>query len=256
MPFDTEFRDHLVHEKNDFSFISSSCAEERFQIYKNTMQVNLKNCLLSTFPLTAKLLGESFFKTVAQAYCLQKQYWPTSGNLDEFGEQFPVFLSKIKQLDEYPYCHDFAQYEWMRQQSYLESNSLALQPESLSKLTLEECDNLTFKRRPTTVLLSSPYNLAFLEKQVQGQEEQKEELVKKSYGIITRLGTQRATLWIDQELYHFIEQLDRGQSISKAEENIENLNLELNLTQALAFIFKAQIFKDFSNHLKPQTSKM
>jgi hypothetical protein len=240
------FEDIFVNNVPELNFISSEFAQERFNIYRQTIFENMRNALQITFPGIWNLLGEECANKVAFAYCTHEQHLPKSGCLDDFGAEFPDFLLTIKQLQAVPYLRDYAHYEWLKHNAYG-----AREPEHFSVLTLQnipeaEIDNIKFIFIPACFLFVSQFPIDAIEKIATGESNQMITLSEEYvfYGIITRTQSVVHTLWIDEILWHFIKHLSGGYCLSDSAKHAQDLNENFDLAGAIAFLLQSQLINN------------
>lgn len=106
-------------------------AAERLHIYRKSISEILLAALRTAFPAVLALVGEPFFAGAAERYRLH--YPPPTGNLQDYGYAFAVFLLQMPEADSVPYLPDIAHLEWARQECYLaaEADAELLTPETL-----------------------------------------------------------------------------------------------------------------------------
>jgi hypothetical protein len=81
-------------KSNHADFVSSSHPSERLAIYKHTIFETLRNALAITYPGIWALLGEECSSNIANAFCSLNENLPSSGCLDDWGDQFPDFINQ------------------------------------------------------------------------------------------------------------------------------------------------------------------
>jgi hypothetical protein len=124
----------------------------RLNIYRNNVFGNFESVLSSNFFVTKKILGEKKFDNLVEKFC-QKDF-SKSGNLDEYGQNFPLFLKNQKPL----WIKDLAQLELLRHQSYfLAATEKKFDIENFKKLTAEKFSNLTFALSSECILFFSKF---------------------------------------------------------------------------------------------------
>jgi hypothetical protein len=87
----------------------SSSARERLDIYANTVRVNRKNALRAVYQVVERLVGEDFFSYASEIFA--KSYPSRSGNLDDYGVEFPDFLKSFAPAASLVYLSDVARLE-------------------------------------------------------------------------------------------------------------------------------------------------
>ena len=94
----------------------------RLRIYRNNVFASLTEALRACYPVVERLGGEGFFSYVANRYI--RSHLSTSGDLQEFGSEFPEFLEDFPTTRALVCLSDVVRLEWARQYVYH-----ALEPE-------------------------------------------------------------------------------------------------------------------------------
>jgi hypothetical protein len=149
------FSDHIFNRRkvsilSSFSY-SSQEALARLNIYRNNVFGNFSSVLSSIFEVTKKKLGEKKFDELVEKYCVK--FSSKSGNLDDYGSEFPQFLKKIKPA----FLSDLARLEWLYHQSYLSAEAGNFDVEKFKKIIPENFQNLCFELHPSCFLLRSKF---------------------------------------------------------------------------------------------------
>lgn len=84
----------------------------RFAVYRNNVAVSLIDALQDTFPVTAALVGEAFFRAMARDFIYQAP--PRSPQLVFYGAEFPAFITSYPPAVSLPYLADVARLEFVR----------------------------------------------------------------------------------------------------------------------------------------------
>ena len=90
---------------------------QRLQIYKNNTRFALTELLIQSFPAVTKLVDEKFMRYAAQEFWAQHR--PDSGDMNDYGADFPVFLQNFPALSQHLYVADVARIEWLRHEAWL-----------------------------------------------------------------------------------------------------------------------------------------
>ena len=85
-------------------------AEERLNIYRNTIAATLLKALRLNFPAVEKLVGADFFAQCAADYIAREP--PRSAYLNDFGAGFAAWLAADTHAATLPYLADVARLEW------------------------------------------------------------------------------------------------------------------------------------------------
>lgn len=129
--------------------------ERRLQIYRNNTYASLSDALRSTYPVVHRLVGDGFFRYAAHRYITR--YPSTSGNLHDFGAQFPEFLAGFEPAAALTYLPDVARLEWACEQVSHAAEAPLLDPLALAGVSEEHYGELRFTLNPAGRLLASGY---------------------------------------------------------------------------------------------------
>lgn len=81
----------------------------QIEIYENNVRENFRKALEATYAVVAALVGADCFAALARQY--QRMHPSKSGDLGQFGDDFPGFLDGIYGHGEYAYLGDVARLE-------------------------------------------------------------------------------------------------------------------------------------------------
>jgi hypothetical protein len=79
------------------------------QIYRNNVFISLSTALADVYPVTQRLVGEAFFQQLARRFI--RGHPARSGNLHNFGREFPAFIAALAEVRDLPYLSDVAMLE-------------------------------------------------------------------------------------------------------------------------------------------------
>lgn len=151
-----DFASH-IYKKSDQKILdeisySSVEAQARLNVYRNNILGNFESILSEIFSVTKKILGAKKFEELAKKYC---QKFPSkSGDLNEFGKDFPEFLKPVEPL----YLKDLSQLELAFHQSYFTAKvTQKFDLKKFQKLSAENFSNLVFTLDPSCVLIASKF---------------------------------------------------------------------------------------------------
>lgn len=115
----------------------------RLGVYRNNVIVSLVDALASTFPVTRQLVGEDFFRAMAQQFVRQQP--PSSPVLARYGAKLPDFISGFGPAASVPYLGAVARLEWLRLQALHAADATAVPHAALAQC-LTEPDALAHAR--------------------------------------------------------------------------------------------------------------
>lgn len=127
----------------------------RLQIYRNNTLLSLTGALEAVYPTARRLVGEDFFRRAAAQYI--NRHPSRSGDLHEFGEQFPAFLEAFAPAAELIYLPDVARLEWAYHQVFHAASHPPLDLAALAQVPAERQGELRFQLHPAARLLESAF---------------------------------------------------------------------------------------------------
>lgn len=129
-------------------------AAARLRVHRHHMVRSLAGALASTFPTVQAIVGEAFFRTMAEGFALREL--PGQPVLAEYGADFPAFASGYGPAAALPYLADTARLDWALNLAFhapleprLAASDLAgLPPERLFELKVTLAAGSTLVRSP------------------------------------------------------------------------------------------------------------
>ena len=107
-------------------------SEPAYAVYRNNVLACLGRALADAYPVVERLVGEEFFRHSAYRYIAQHP--SRSGDLNEFGEQFPAFLHDFPPVRALAYLPDVARLEWLCRRALLAADRLPVRLACLALL--------------------------------------------------------------------------------------------------------------------------
>tara|TARA_B100000609_G_scaffold178641_1_gene157914 strand:- start:127 stop:861 length:735 start_codon:yes stop_codon:yes gene_type:complete len=211
---------------------------ERLQIYRNNTYLSLSAFLASLFPTLQALVGEKFFKQMA--YKFIEQHPPTSGNLDDYGHDMPVFIENFKPLASHPYMADVARLELARRFAYNAPFGNPLP----ANLTISSAQEVNLKLSPSAVLIKSNYPIASIWQMAQGHDVQPN-MKKGEYVLVIRPNLDVAVVKLSKAEYICLQQVKAGENLNKAIQKSMHTDSGFDSQQLLS---KCLSFKALTQH--------
>jgi len=140
------------------SEVPSGLDAGRFAVYRNNRAVALADSLAATFAATQKIVGEEFFRAMAQDFA--NAHPPRSAVLHEYGAGFPGFVAGFEPAAELPYLSDVARIEWLWSRAYHAANADAITPETLARLDADALSGTRLLLHPSLSVLRSAHPAA------------------------------------------------------------------------------------------------
>ena len=129
----------------------------RLEVYRHNVFSNLRGALRDVFPVVERIVGEGFFQHAADQFIRETP--STSGDLNQFGREWPAFLATYPHAEELPYLADVARLEWAWHECYHSSDAAMFEIDRLAAIDPADHGALVFTLHPALRLLSSAYPL-------------------------------------------------------------------------------------------------
>jgi hypothetical protein len=133
-------------------------AKERIAIYRNNVFSNYREALKAVYPVVERLVGEQFFRQTADCYICA--YPSLSGDLNEYGANFPHFLAAFEPAAQLTYLSDVARLEWQMELVFHAADYVSKMLAKLAAMPEREYDKLRFTLHPASQLFQSNYPVA------------------------------------------------------------------------------------------------
>lgn len=130
-------------------------SQQRLNIYRNNVNISLREALSAVYPVVNLLVGDEFFKSMAYKYI--KLHPSLSGNLHDFGKHFSEFIKDFSPARELVYLPDIAKLEWAYHSIFHAANSPTFDIEKLQQVSTTDYGELFFKLSPACTLIDSQY---------------------------------------------------------------------------------------------------
>lgn len=130
-------------------------AEDRLRIYENNHELTFRGALSATYPVIERLGGSDWFRQRARGFRLTHP--SRSGDLQNAGADFAVFLRSELAATEYAYFPDVASLEWAYQEVLIAAERSPLDPQALRDVAADDLERLIFVLRPAVALVDSAY---------------------------------------------------------------------------------------------------
>lgn len=135
---------------------------KRLAVHRNNVLVSLVDALAQTFPVTQQLVGEAFFRAMAQV--IVRTHPPRTRVLAHHGQALPGFVAQFPPAAGLPYLADVSLLEWQRLQALHAADASAVEPATIAALLAdaERLPLLRWQLHPSLQLLRSPHAVVSL----------------------------------------------------------------------------------------------
>lgn len=137
------------------AMLADNVPAERLNIYRNTFVSGVTKALRLSYPAVHRLVGDDFFAGAAGVFIAQHP--PQAAYLDQYGADFPQFLSGFEPAASLEYLADVAHLEWAVNRAI---HALDVEPLDLTRLAAlapEDQSRVSFVPHPSIGLLRTNY---------------------------------------------------------------------------------------------------
>jgi len=213
-------------------------AGKRFDVYRNNVIFSLLDAMQTAFPAIEKLVGPTNFRTMCGTFV--RQHPPTSPILMFYGAAFPEFLRDFEQVQKYPYMPDVARLELARRISYHAADATSIKPEALGEIAPELLMVARFSFAPAMQMIASNHPIVDLWEFNMMADAPKPAPIAQT-ALITRPDFDPEIIAISLGTYHFLQSLQKGNTLSEAFENAADQDPDFDLSTTLGLMLQTRI---------------
>jgi hypothetical protein len=130
-------------------------AADRFDVYRNNVRVGFAKALAIAFPVIERLMGEQYFRQVAEEFRLAHP--SRAGDLHHIGAPFPGFLGQRFGETDYAYFPDVAELEWAYQEALIAADEEPIPVEALREVAPAAYEWIRLSLDPAVRLVRSDF---------------------------------------------------------------------------------------------------
>jgi hypothetical protein len=209
----------------------------RFAVYRNNVISSLVNALADSFPVVLQLVGDEFFRAMAQVHVHANP--PRTRILAEYGEAFPAFIEGFPPASSLPYLADVARLEFLRIQAYHSADTAPLNAEQITTALSQpdRLDGMTLELHPSAAVLSSNFAIVSLWAAHQGEMAIAQvDPLRAEHALVLRNRLDVEVMGIRHGAALFIQALRTGQCFGEAAEQALAIDPEFDLSHLLAHL--------------------
>ncbi len=188
--------------------------EQRFAVYRNNVVVGLVRALESRFPVVLRLVGEEFFRAMAQVFVTGEP--PRSPVLFRYGSTFPDFIQGFPPAADVPFLADVARLELARGRAYHAADMRSLQPEAFAPLDADSLAVTGVRLHPSVGLLTSPFPIVSIWRAHQQEGEPHLAVWQGEAALVLRPELEVEVYRLPAGGYQFLTALSQGASLARA----------------------------------------
>jgi hypothetical protein len=214
---------------------------QRFAVYRNNVLSSLVDALASTYPVLVELVGEVFFRAMAQLYVQQTP--PCSPLLVTYGDDFADFVENFAPASELPYLADVARLELLRVKAYHAADCRPLAAAQLAAVLAEpqHLQHLRVQLQPALAVLCSSSAVMSLWAAHQGLLDIATVMpFNAEQALILRPQWEVTVQAISLGCAHFISSLQQGLAFASAAEHGFAVEPDFDLSASLALLIQQQ----------------
>ncbi len=215
--------------------------ERRFAVYRNNVCVGLVDALAERFPICLQLVGDEFFRAMAQCYVRERL--PRTPMLFEYGDEFATFVSNFEPARDLPYLPDIARLEYAVGQAYHAANAAPLSLDFLRALPHDRLDSATVVLHPSTQFVASAYPIVSIWRRHMSDDEMTPvELEHGEEALVVRPALAINVSTLPSGGSAFVDALRNGRTFGEAMNAGTAVATDFELTACLRELFVAQAF--------------
>lgn len=240
------FLSQTEQHKNAVFSTKPDVLDKRIAVYRSNLQLIYASALRNVYPVIYQLVGDVFFSQLAALF--EEKYPSQSGDLHEFGVDFPIFLEEEESVQAYPYFAAVAALELKLHQSYYAADADAISLNEFFGSAGAVAPQHTLRFHPACVLFKSKFAAipVYLAHQHSDVEPIELDLGTPSYGLISRDAWRLQVTPISEAQYASLNSLYIGHSLEDSLEVAMGIDPEFPVAEVLRSWFDLGIFIDFT----------
>jgi hypothetical protein len=173
------------------AMLAQDVPADRLNIYRNTFLTGVTKALRLSYPAVCRLVGSDFFEGAADQFILQHP--PRAAYLDDYGADFPQFLSGFRPAASLAYLPDVARLEWAVNRAIHAADFESLDLARLEALLPEDQVRVCFVPNPSVALLCADCPVDVIWRGVLGGDDAALAAIDLNAGPVYLLVERRAT---------------------------------------------------------------
>ncbi|MGJ0424656.1 HvfC/BufC N-terminal domain-containing protein [Methylocystis sp.] len=226
---------------NDLESPGGFPPERRFAVYRNNVCAGLVDALAERFPICVQLVGDEFFRAMAQCYV--RAFPPRSPMLFEYGDGFATFVSEFEPARELPYLPDVARLEYAVGAAYHAADAAPLPLDLIRALPLGRLESATAALHPSTHVIASKHPIVSIWRRHMSDEKMRPlELDRGEEALVVRPQLAIMVAALPAGGSAFVDALRRGRTFGEAVNAASGVASDFNLTDCLRELFVTGAF--------------
>ena len=244
-----DFIEHIYKDSSNKIINSLPYSKEearaRMDIYRNNIFGNYIGVLSSIYEVVEKLVGEEYFESMAIAF--SKKHHSTSGNLDDYGFEFPQFVKGRQKKHGLIYLYEMAKLELLYHKSYFISNKKEFDIKGFQKISEDDFYNLTFTLHPSAFLIKSKFPLFTIwQDNIENDGKKKISLENPELILIDNALGKVMMNKLSEEEFLFLDKISKGKNLYETYKLItRKIKQECDIGQILQKFITSRLINNF-----------
>lgn len=209
-------------------------------VYRNNVRAAYLRVLQDAFPVTARLVGDDFFRYLAHEYF--HAHPPKSPLVARYGDALPAFIESFTPVSGLPYLADVARLEIAWLEAYRAAEAGPLSPEQINDIIGGNPENARLALHPSLRLLSSPYAVHTIWSH--NREKNEADLKLAPVGecvLIVRPHEAVQTIVLSGDVFAALQSLARGERLKEALASAETISGNSSPAEVIRIIVTAGV---------------
>ena len=190
-------------------------ADEGVAVYRSSVAANFAAALAATYPVVARLVGESFFAEAARRYVASAP--SVSGDLADLGADYAQFLASYPHAGSLPYLADVARLEWACHECERASEPAPFDFTTLAGVPPETRGEIRFVLHPAVRLLHSPFPIAAIHgANAPGRDGVPDRTEGADFVLVRRVESRAVVESLPEGEWRFLQGVARGETLQQA----------------------------------------
>ncbi|SPB12733.1 hypothetical protein NOV72_00040 [Caballeronia novacaledonica] len=132
-------------------------SERRFAVYRNNVVAGLCDALAAAYPVTRRIVGETFFAGMARIYA--SRTLPRTPVMLDYGADFADFAGTFEPAMSLPYLRDVARLERAWVEAYHAPDATPLESDAFRSIDAAQLPSIRLALHPSVRVVRSPFPL-------------------------------------------------------------------------------------------------
>lgn len=217
----------------------------RLAIYRHAIQATRARTLTEEFPTVHALVGADYFDHLARQY--GERFPSRSGNLQDFGADFPEFLDSFVIAAGLGYLPDCARLDWLRAAAALAADAEPVDADGCAAAAAIDPARLLLRLHPSVRVCRSAYPVLAIHRWCEMPTQAAPSADPRSTQVLLwRDGGEVAMADIEAATAEFIERLGEGTDVASAAAAGEATDSEFNFPLALGDLLARRLVVGFA----------